>query len=96
MWLRRLNARLLELFVVSLFLKPRRANVRLVELLIDEFPDLRPKRAELIRAVHELADNPGYRRMMYSPEATPIAGALFERLPEFAPLRKRLFAGGGA
>ena len=95
-WLRRLNARLLELFVVSLFLKPRRANVRLVELLTEEFPDLRPKRAELIRAVHELADNPGYRRMMYSPEATPIAGALFERLPEFAPLRKRLFAGVGA
>jgi hypothetical protein len=88
---RRLNAWLLELLMVGLLLKPRRSNVRLIDLLVAEFPELRPKRPRLIRAVHGLIDNPGYRRMMYSPEATPISRALFEKLPEFARLRHRLF-----
>jgi hypothetical protein len=93
-WLRWLNARLLEAFVLGLFLKPRRANVRLVELLIEEFPELKPRRAELVRAVHELTTNPGYRGMMYSPESTPIAHALLESLPELASLRRRLYDAG--
>jgi len=91
-WLRRLNARLLEAFVVGLFLKPRRANVRLVDLLVAEFPELRPMRPRLMQAVYGLVDNLGYRQMMYSPEATPIGRALFEMFPEFAGLRRRLFA----
>jgi hypothetical protein len=90
-WLRRLNARFLEAFVVHLFLKPRRANVRLVDLLVEDFPALRRLRPRLVRAVRGLDDNPGYRRMMYSPEATPIGCALFDRLPELAGLRRRLF-----
>lgn len=90
-WLRRLNARLLEAFVVGLFLRPRRANVRLIDLLIERFPELAARRGELVRATRSLAGNAGYRRMMYSPEATPIAGALFESLPELARLRARLF-----
>jgi hypothetical protein len=77
--------------VAGLFLKPRRANVRLVDLLIAEFPDLQPLRPRLVQAVHDLADNPGYLRMMYSPESTPISRALFDRLPELAGLRRRLF-----
>jgi hypothetical protein len=90
-WHRRLNGKLLELFITGLFLKPRRANVRLVELLIDEFPDLQAMRGPLMQAVQDLAHNDGYRRMMYSAEATPIARALFEELPEFSHLRRRLF-----
>jgi hypothetical protein len=90
-WHRRLNGKLLELFIVGLFLKPRRANVRLVELLIDEFADLQTLRDPLMRAVHDLPKNDGYRRMMYSAEATPIARALFKELPEFSRLRRRLF-----
>jgi hypothetical protein len=42
--------------------------------------------------VHGLSENPGYRQMMYSAEATPISRALFDLLPEFASLRRRLFA----
>lgn len=91
-WRRRLNARLLEAVLVGLLLKPKRTNIRLVELLIAEFPELRPLRPQLIQAVYSLIDNPGYRQMMYSPEATPISRALFELLPEFASLRRRLFA----
>ena len=91
-WLRRANARLLEWFVVGLFLKPRRANVRLVDLLIAEFPELAPRRPALVRAVYELADNPGYRRLMYSGESTPIGRALLARLPEFGRLRRFLYA----
>src|SRR5262245_8339049 len=90
-WLRRLNARLLEALMVGLFLKPRRANVRLVDLLVAEFPDLRPMRPRFVQAARGLVDNPDYRQMMYSAEATPISRALFESLPEFAGLRRRLF-----
>ena len=77
--------------MVGLFLKPKRANVRLVDLLVAEFPDLRPMRPGLVQAAHGLVDNPGYRQMMYSAEATPISLALFDLLPEFASLRRRLF-----
>ncbi len=90
-WWQRLNVRLLEALLEALLFKPKRVNVRLVELLIDEFPDLQARRAELLRAVVELADQPGYRQMMYSLEAAPITGALFVALPEFARLRRRLF-----
>lgn len=95
-WLRRANAKLLEWFVVGLFLKPRRVNVRLINLLIADHPDLLPRRAELVAAVRALADSAGYREMMYSADATPIGRALFERLPEFAGLRRAVFGEGGA
>ncbi len=91
-WVRKMNARLLEWMLFGLFLKPRRANVRIIGLLIEEFPELTGKRNQLVRAVHGLANNPGYRQMMYSAEATPIARSLFDRLPEFQALKKRLFA----
>ena len=90
-WARKANARLLEAFMVGALLKPRRANLRLVDLLVTEFPELRPMRPGLVRAVHDLVHNAGYRRMMYSPEATPISYALFARSAEFASLRRRLF-----
>ncbi len=91
-WLRRVNAKLLEWFMVGLFFKPKRANVRLVELLIAEYPELASRRAELRSAVAGLVTNPGYRTIMYSAESTPISRELFERMPEFASLRKRLYA----
>jgi hypothetical protein len=91
-WLRRLYARLLEALMVGVFLKPKRANVRLIDLLVAEFPELRPMRPRLVQAVRGLVDSPGYRQMMYSAEATPISRALFDLLPEFASLRRRLFA----
>lgn len=94
-WVRRANAKLLEWFVVGLFLKPRRANVRLVDLLIEDFPELAARRSELLAAVRNLANNPGYRRLMYSGDSTPIGRALFERLPEFARLRHVLYAEDG-
>jgi hypothetical protein len=93
-WLRKLNGRLLEAFVVGLFLKPRRANVRLVDLLIDDFPELREMRPRLVAAVYGLRDNAGYLDMMYSADSTPIAKSLFEQFPEFARLRHRLYRDG--
>lgn len=90
-WLRRVNAWLLEKLLTGILLKPKRSNVRLLDLLIAEFPDLQPMRQRLLQAVAELSDNAGYRQMMYSPEATPISHALLARLPEFARLNRRLF-----
>ncbi|MBI1766569.1 MAG: diiron oxygenase [Acidobacteria bacterium] len=95
-WLRRLNVWLLTGVLTAFLFKPKRTNVRLIELLLAEFPDLETRRPQLLNAVAGLAENPGYRQMMYSPEATPISRALFDRLPEFAHLRRRLFAEGGS
>ena len=91
-WLRRLNAKLLEWFIRGLFLKPRRANVRLIDLLITEYPELSPRRTELVSAVRALEHNAGYRQLMYSSESTPIGSGLFGRLPEFARLGRMLYA----
>jgi hypothetical protein len=90
-WQRKLNARLLEAVIVGVLLKPKRANVRLVNLLSAEYPELRPMRARLVKAVRGLINESGYRRMMYSAEATPISRALFHKLPEFTGLARRLF-----
>ena len=87
MWVRKINARLLEWTVFNFLLKPRHAIVRVVELLIAEFPELSGKREKLLGAVRGLSDNPGFRQMMYSTEATPLARSLFDRLPEFGSLR---------
>jgi hypothetical protein len=80
--------------MIGLLLKPRRVNVRLVELLVAEFPELQPLRPRLVQAVYDLDVNPGYRQMMYSAEATPISRALFSQLQEFASLHRRLFVDG--
>ena len=90
--LRAANAQLLRATLVGLFLKPRRANVRLIDLLIADVPRLAPRRAELVAAVRGLDGNAGYRRMMYSEEATPIACRLFRELPELRSLGKRVLA----
>ena len=87
---RRANALLLRAVVLGLFVKPRRANVRIVDLLIADHPALRPRRAELVGQVRGLDGNPGYRGMMYSAESTPLTRRLFERLPELRGLWRRM------
>jgi para-aminobenzoate N-oxygenase AurF len=89
-WLRKLNAWLLEAVLVAVLFKPKRANVRLIDLLVAEFPELQSIKSQLVEAVHNLVHNSGYRKMMYSPEATPISCALLDGRPELARLR-RLF-----
>ena len=91
-WVRRANAKLLEAFVVGLFLRPRRANVRLVDVLVGDFPELQPRRDELATAARSLGESAGYRRMMYSPLVQPSAHDLMARRPELAGLLRRLRA----
>ncbi len=87
---RQANAWLLRATVLGLFLKPGRANVRLVDLLIADFPDLASRRAELVAAVRKLGGAAGYRTMMYSPESAPITCKLFGELPELRGLWPRM------
>jgi hypothetical protein len=94
-WLRRINARLLEWFVAGLCLKPRRANVRLVELLTAEFPELSAKRLLLVRAVRDLLHSDGYREMMYSADSTPIAVSLLKTCPELRRLHRIIYRNEG-
>ena len=91
---RRANALLLRGTIVGLFLKPRRANVRLIDLLVADFPELSPRRPELLAAVRSLTDAAGYRRMMYSAQATPITRKLCHELPELRGLWGRMSGEG--
>jgi hypothetical protein len=83
--LRRLNAVAFRAFVRRLWLRPTRAAARVVDALAGEFPDLRPARRRLVRELGQLADHPGYRRMMFSPQSTPLTFAALRAHPDFDP-----------
>ena len=86
--LRRLNARAFRLIVGGLFLAPGRSTDRIVSLLTGEFPELAPLGGRMRRELRALAASRDYQHMMYSRETTPITFALFDRFPEFHPMRR--------
>lgn len=87
---RLMNAKLLEATVLGLFVKPRRANVRLIDLLVADCPELIGRRDELVTAVRMLHRRPGYRAMMFSEPVTPVACRLFHEFPELHGLWRRM------
>jgi len=87
---RRLNARLFRQIVGTLFLAPAAATTRIVRRLVREFPELRPIEARTIDELATLGTSEAYCSMMYSRETTPITFALFDRYPEFHPMREPL------
>jgi hypothetical protein len=79
---RRMNAWLLRAVMGRFFLRPTNSAVRVVDLLIAEFPEAAPLRPRIARELKLLDRNPEYHRMMYSRTATPITFALFDHFPE--------------
>jgi len=82
---RRLNAALFQLFIRKLWLRPARAAARVVKVLADEFPELRPIQSRLLAGLGEAGNNPEYRRMMLSARCVPLLFGLLRRYPEFCP-----------
>jgi len=82
---RRLNAALFQLFIRKLWLRPARAAARAVQVLTDEFEDLRPNQSLLLAGLGEAGNNPAYKRMMFSPECAPLLFELLRLCPEFCP-----------
>lgn len=87
---RRLNARIFRYILGGLFLTPSDATARIVSRLILEFPELRPLEPRMLAQLRGLSGSEAYHSMMYSRESTPVTFALFDRFPEFHPMRKCL------
>ena len=83
--LRRANAAAFRGFVRRLWLRPTGAAARVVHVLAGEFPELRPARRRIVGQLRDLERDPGYCRMMFSPQATPLTFAVLRAHPEFDP-----------
>ncbi|HVT57034.1 MAG TPA: diiron oxygenase [Thermoanaerobaculia bacterium] len=82
-WLRAANARLFTWMLEEFFGAPKRAQLRVLDELVREFPELRELRPGLRRQLLALARDEGYRRSLYSREIAPITFARFDASPEF-------------
>ena len=83
-----LNARLLGWMIGEYLSTPRRAGVRVLEALVAEFPELRPRLPELRGQLLGLANDREFRRSLYSPENVPATFRRFDAWPEFRGLRR--------
>lgn len=88
---RRWNGRLVR-FVLREFLSaPKRAGIRVIDHWVKECPELKPRKAELMRAMQELDRDPRFHESLYSRKIVPKTFALFDRYTEFRDLGKGLW-----
>jgi len=89
--LRHLNVRLLCWMMNEFFMAPKRAGMRVIQQLADEFSSLRPAVTAIAAEVRSLAKDLNYRRSFYPSEFLPRTFSRLERFPELAPLRTLLY-----
>ena len=85
-WVRRLNGGLLRLVLREFLSAPKRSGVHVIEYLVKECPELRPRRGALIDAMRALDHNPEFHESCYSRKIVPKTFGLFDRYPEFRDL----------
>ncbi|HEX7288551.1 MAG TPA: diiron oxygenase [Candidatus Angelobacter sp.] len=85
--LRKINARLFAWMLREFFNTPRRAQLRVVEELVREFPGLRPRRREMRRQMLALSRDAEYQTSLYSRAIVPRTFSRFDDCPEFKRLR---------
>ncbi len=85
--LRETNARIFAWMMGELFSTPKRAQLRVVDELAREFPELREGLPEMRRQVLALAADDGYRASLYSREIVPRTFARFDATPELRGLK---------
>ena len=90
--LRYINARLLRFMLGNFFLTPYRSAMRVVTLLVRQYPEIRHLLPRLMREQRVLDRNMDYQRMMYSRTVTPILFSLFDEFPEYAAMGRVLKA----
>lgn len=91
-WKRRLQARLFGAMMGEFFTAPKRSAKRVLQALLDEFPELQPLAPQLQGELRELATSRAYHASHYSRESTPRCFALFDELPEFRDIGRHLLA----
>ncbi|HEY2293569.1 MAG TPA: diiron oxygenase [Thermoanaerobaculia bacterium] len=84
--LRALHARLLAWLLEELFGAPKRAQLRVIEELARESPELHDRLPEMRRQMLALARDQAYRETLYSREIVPRTFARFDECPEFRAL----------
>jgi len=85
-WWRIVNAKLFCWMVREFFYTPKRAGVRVVEHLVQEFPELRFMLPRLKKEMLGLAANPTYLRSLYSEKIAPNSYEHLRIYPEFSKL----------
>lgn len=89
---RRRCAWLVRQMMGRFFLPPNRSAMQVVDRLIGEHPELRPRRAEFHRQLKALAGDPEYHTMMYSRRSTPILFSLLDRFEEMRGMERVLLS----
>jgi hypothetical protein len=83
---RALNARLFAWMLEEFFGAPKRAQLRVVEELAREMPDLRGRLPEMRRQLLALSRDETFRKTLYSREIVPRTFARFDECPELRGL----------
>jgi para-aminobenzoate N-oxygenase AurF len=79
---RRINGLLFRWLLGEFFNVPKRAGLRVIARLVDEFPALASRLPELTRQTRALAGDPDYHRSLYSRRIVPRSFARFDAAPE--------------
>jgi hypothetical protein len=86
-FLRTMNAKLFAWMMEEFFGAPKRAQLRVIDALAREQPELRGRLPQMRRELLALARDEAYRKTLYSREIVPRTFARFDRTPEFRSLR---------
>jgi hypothetical protein len=84
---RKVNAKLFAWMLGEFFSTPKRAQLRVVDELVREFPELRERLKEMRRQVLALSVDDEYRASLYSREIVPRTFARFDSTPELHSLK---------
>lgn len=87
---RALNARLLQWMIGNFLTTPRHAVLKVVDVLITEYPELAPLREAARAALRQLGGNRSFQETLYSRANVPGTMAQFDRVPEFKRLESVL------
>ena len=85
-WWRIVNAKLFCWMVQEFFYTPKRSGMRVVEHLVQGFPELYPMLPRLKKEMHGLSANPVYLRSLYSKKIAPHSYEQLGAYPEFSQL----------
>lgn len=91
--LRRANAALFLFMLREFFYTPKRGQLRVLDQLVRECPELSFRLPELRAQMLALGSDLDYRATLYSRQIVPRVFARFDRWPEFAPVLRLLEEG---
>jgi hypothetical protein len=87
---RNANARIFSAILHEYFNVPKRGGWRVVQELMQEFPELARRLPQIRRELHALESDDTFLRTLYTREMVPHTFALFDQWPEFRFLERVL------